>query len=230
MESKLIMNTYLNRMVNTLPILKFAVLCLSLMSFNLLANDADTQSSTNTHQIPDPQKLVETTTNALLKNLRDNKPLYEGNPSALYAMVDDVVLPHFDFGRMSRLVLGQHWKKASDEQKTAFVTEFRNLIVRTYALSLLKFTNQTIEYKPLKGDIAKKRVIVGLNVVDKAAQITIPVEYAMYLPGDNWKVYDVKVDNISLVINYKSTYSETVRRNGLDALIATLAEKTSLSK
>jgi phospholipid transport system substrate-binding protein len=177
-----------------------------------------------------PQQQVEQTTERLLAKLRDNKDAYQQNPELLYDMVNQEVLKHFDFERMSRLVLGKHWASASDAQKTAFVSEFKQLIVRTYALSVLKFTNQEVKFKPMSGDVAEKKVTVHSEVVDPDKGQRIPLAYSLYKPANDWLVYDVKVDHVSLVINYKSTYDQAINKDGLDALIASIKAKNAEQK
>jgi len=191
----------------------------SLLSFSPLSFASD-----------DPQQQVEQATADLLAKLKQNKAAYQQDPELLYEMVNTEVLKYFDFKRMARLVLGRHWRKANETQKTTFVSEFKRLVIRTYALSVLKFTNQTISFKPMTGDIAKKKVTVHSEVVDPNNGQRIPLAYSLYKPKDAWLVYDVKVENVSLVINYKSSYDKIIRNQGLDALIAKLQTKNAEKK
>ncbi len=191
----------------------------ALLSFGPLSFAAD-----------DPQKQVEDTTARLLDNLRQNKAAYEADHDLLYEMVNTEILKHFDFKRMARLVLGKHWKKANAAQQDEFVAEFKQLVVRTYALSVLKFTNQTVSFKPMTGNIAKRKVTIHSEVLDLENGQRIPLAYSLYKPKGEWLVYDVKVDSVSLVINYKSTYDQRVRQAGLDALIAELKSKNAEKK
>jgi len=176
---------------------------------------------------PDPETLVKSSVDKVTQVLRQEKSSFKKEPAKLYKLVDELVLPHFDFERMSRLVLAQNWNTATDAQKARFVTEFRNLIVRTYALSLLDYSNEQVRFLPIRGEVASKRVTVRTEVVKPGSSKAIPIDYDMYLPKDAWKVYDVKVDAVSLVLNYRNSYAEEIRKEGLDTLINSLATKTA---
>ncbi len=174
-----------------------------------------------------PDVLVEKAMNQVLSTLRTNKVQFEKQPAKLYELVDTEVLPHFDFNRMSRLVLAKHWKLASVEQQENFVKEFRTLIVRTYALSLLNYTNETIKYLPMQGDPKSRKVTIQTEISKPGSTQMLPIEYKMYLPKDKWQVYDVRVDNISLILNYRQSYTDEIQRNGLDQLISNMAKKNA---
>lgn len=183
-----------------------------LVSVNAVA--ADTPPDQLVHQVAD--KIT-----ALIKDKRD---AYAADHSKLYAMVDREVLPYFDFRVMSRSVLGRYWRQASDTQQDKFVGEFRELLVRTYATALLKYTNQEIRYLPVFSKPDDKTVLVRTEIVQGGGGSNIPMNYSFYHSKDGWKVYDVAIEGVSLVTNYRSTYGEKIRNQGLDALIAGLAE------
>jgi phospholipid transport system substrate-binding protein len=173
----------------------------------------------------DPETLVRETVDKMVTTIRANKAEFEKNPAQLFKLVDEIVLPNFDFGRMSKLVLAKYWRTATDEQKSRFTAAFRALIVRTYALSLLEYTDEEINFLPMTGDLKKRKVTVRTEVTKPGNSSGIPINYFMYLPKDAWKVYDVKVDAVSLVINYKKTYGSSIKKNGLDKLISDLEAK-----
>lgn len=174
-----------------------------------------------------PEALVKQTVDQVLTTLRDKKEEFKQQPGKLYQLVDTEVLPHFDFDRMSRLVLAQNWKTATPAQQEKFVKEFRTLIVRTYALSLLNYTDETISYLPMEGDPSSRKVTMRTEITKPGSTQKLPIEYKMYLPKDKWQVYDVTVDNISLVLNYRQSYADEIRRNGLDKLITDMAKKNA---
>lgn len=174
---------------------------------------------------PDAENLAKSTVDQVLQVIRAEKSAFEADPSKLYALVDKVVLPNFDFERMSKLVLAQNWNSASDDQKKRFAKEFRALIVRTYARSLLDYTDQEVKFLPSR-DEDERRTVVRTEVLKPGTSKAIPIDYEMYLPSNQWKVYDVKVDGVSLVMNYRSSYAEEIRKNGLDGLIEQLKNKS----
>ena len=173
-----------------------------------------------------PDALVKQTANEVIKALEDNDRKLEQNPDEVFALVDRIVLPHFDFERMSQLVLGQQWRKASQAQREAFVEEFRRLLVNTYATALLDYEGQELRFKPYResgGGEAKVRTEV---VPDQGPPI--PIDYALHrTEGGDWKVYDISVDGISLVTNYRASYQRMAKSDGLDALIDKIAARNS---
>lgn len=171
-----------------------------------------------------PDQLVRKTTDEVLSELTENRGAMEQNPQRLYRMVNEIVLPHFDFERMSLTVLGKHWRGANPEQQQRFVEEFSTLLVRTYATALLEYTGQEIVYKPFRHKEGDKKAIVKTEVKPEDGP-PIPIEYALMQNGEEWKVYDIKIDGLSLVTNYRSQYGRTIQTKGIDTLIASLSEK-----
>jgi phospholipid transport system substrate-binding protein len=174
-----------------------------------------------------PDELVRTTTEEILRLLKTNREAYQRDKSALYAMVDKEVLPHFDFQRMSQWVLGRHWRTATPAQRERFVKEFRDLLVRTYATALLNYRDEKVIYLPFTGKPDDRQVIVRTEIKQSSGAPNIPISYSFYNKGSaEWKVYDVSIEGVSLVTNYRTTYADKIRRDGLDALIASIS-KTS---
>ena len=173
-----------------------------------------------------PDVLARTTTNEVLAILKQDKDLQNGNLGKVHQLVEAKILPNFDFNRMTQLVIGKHWPSATAQQKQALVTEFRNLLVRTYASSLTAFTNQTVEFKPLTIKPDDTDVTVRSEIRQPGGQ-PIPIDYRMYKTAFGWKIYDVAIDSVSLVTNYRSSFSSTIRQKGIDGLIKTLAGQSS---
>jgi phospholipid transport system substrate-binding protein len=174
--------------------------------------------------IQSPQDMVEQTTNQMLDKLRAEKKVSDENPGRIYELVNEIVLPHFDFERMSSWVLGKYWRTATPEQRKAFVQQFRTLLVRTYAKSLSSYTDRKITYLPFRGGPQQTDVKVRTQV-DQPGGFPIPIDYDLYLKGDEWKVYDVTIDGVSLVTNYRTTFANQIRQDGLDKLIASLSSR-----
>jgi phospholipid transport system substrate-binding protein len=168
------------------------------------------------------QQLVQQTADQVLERLQKDRERLQANPDLIYPLVEDIVLPHFDFSRMSQWVLGRHWRTADAAQRERFTREFRDLLVRTYAKALLEYTDQSIEYLPLLADESAERVVVRTQIVQKGSAYPIPIYYNMYHRADGWKVYDISVDGVSLVSNYRSSFASQIRAGSIDDLIAKL--------
>lgn len=167
-----------------------------------------------------PDQLVRERTGRIIELLKANKDAYARDHKKLYAMVNEQVLPYFDFRAMSRLVLGRHWREASDDQRERFTTEFRDLLVRTYATALLKYTNEQVLYLPFRSSPGEKTATVKTEVKQAGGGPNIPIHYSFYLTDASWKVFDVTIDGVSLVTTYRGTYAEKIKNEGMDALIA----------
>ncbi len=177
-----------------------------------------------------PDQLAKNTTQEVLAILKADKDIQGGNVQKVYDLVEAKVLPHFDFNRMTQLAVGKHWNAASATQKQALVKEFRALLVRTYASSLTAFSNQSIEFKPFSMAPEAAEVVVQTEVKQPGAK-PIPIDYFMYKTSFGWKVYDVSIDNLRLVLNYRSSFASTIRQSGINGLIAMLEAKSrSLEK
>jgi phospholipid transport system substrate-binding protein len=173
--------------------------------------------------------VVQNTTTRMLAVLKAEQDNLRQHPERIYDLVDEIVLPHFDFARMSRWVLGKYWREASEEQRARFVEEFRNLLVRTYATALLEYSNQAVEVLPLRGDAQATEVVVRTEVKQPGAY-PIPINYSMNVEGGDWKVYDVTIDGISLVASYRSTFGNEAARGGVQRVIALLEERNRSAK
>lgn len=177
-----------------------------------------------------PLELVRDTSERMLGELRANHDHLRENPGEIYDLVDEIVLPNFDFETMSRWVLGRYWRDADAVQRDRFVEEFRTLLVRTYATALLEYSNEQIRF-PTQPDPAADvlEVTVRTEIVPRSGG-PIPVNYSMHRRDDRWLVFDVVIDGVSIVTNYRNTIAEQVRSQGLDAMIAGLAERNATSR
>jgi phospholipid transport system substrate-binding protein len=173
-----------------------------------------------------PDVLARTTTQEVIAILKQDKELKRGNQAKVYQLVEAKILPNFDFNRMTQLALGKHWPRATAKQKQALVTEFRNLLVRTYSSSLTAYSDQTIDFKPLAMKPDDTDVTVRSEIRQPGGQ-PIPINYSFYKTAFGWKVYDVTIDNVSLVTNYRASFASTIRQSGIDGLIKTLATQSA---
>jgi phospholipid transport system substrate-binding protein len=171
-----------------------------------------------------PDVLVKETSQDVLEIVKKDKDIQAGNKQKIYALVDAKVLPHFDFKRMTQLAVGKSWRQATPAQQDALVKEFRALLVRTYSISLSTYKNQVIDYKPLRMQPGDTDVTVK-TVVKQSGGQPVPIDYSLQKDGDSWKVYDVVVDNISLVTNYRGSFASEIRQSGIEGLIKVLVDK-----
>ena len=173
-----------------------------------------------------PDALVRKNTTEILAALKADKDLAAGNQKKIEKLADEKILPLFNFVRMTQLAVGRNWRDANDAQKKSLIDEFRTLLVRTYSTSLTQFRNQSIDVKPLKVVAADTEVVVKTQVIQPGGQ-PIPIDYSMEKSGDSWKVYDVLIDGVSLVTNYRSSFNTEIQKSGIDGLIKSLSERNA---
>lgn len=178
-----------------------------------------------TEKLLAPQLVIENTSQALLSKLQD--PDFASNKTEIRSFVDTTIFPNVDTVRMSALVLGKHWRKASKQQKKQFIAAFKNLLVATYTTTFTEqFQNWTIEYQPLKLKAGDKTTAVKTKV-KQSGKPESKIDYSMVRRNDQWKIYDIKVEGISLVISNRESFSQMIKDSGsLDAVIAQLEAKT----
>lgn len=171
-----------------------------------------------------PVELLERTSNQVIEILRNDMDQLKQDPDRVYKIVDDYILPHLDDVTMAKLALGKNWRKASREQKLAFVEAFRDLLIRTYSKSLLEFRDREIRYFPVMLPPDAKKVSVRAEVIQPGGP-SIPLAYRMRLKNNAWKVYDIKVDGVSLVTSYRGTFTQEIRKSGINGLLEYLRKK-----
>lgn len=171
-----------------------------------------------------PQELVKATTDQALSRLQHDREALKKNPEGIYDLVQEVITPHFDFVRISAWVLGKYWRTASKEQKLRFVKAFRTLLVQTYGVVLLDYSDQELRYLPLRDDPASGDVTVRTEVVQPNGQV-VSINYRLYLRKEEWMVYDISVDGVSLVTNFRTSYATEIKQSGLETLIERLEAK-----
>ena len=196
------------------------------MFFLLLALVSGFNSSQALAADTPPDVLARSTTQEVLAILKQDQEIKSGNMNKVYQLVEAKILPNFDFNRMTQLAVGKYWPRATAQQKQALVTQFRNLLVRTYSSSLTAFTNQTVEFRPLSMKPDDTDVTVHSEIRQPGGQ-PIPIDYSMYKTSFGWKVYDVAIDGVSLVTNYRASFASTIRQKGIDGLIKTLADQSA---
>src|SRR5687767_4564582 len=167
--------------------------------------------------------MVKTTADDVLQIIRTTK-----DKRALRDAAEQKVLPNFDFKAMTQLAVGQHWRQATPEQQKALEDAFRTLLVNTYTASLnvASTGKESVDVKPLDLKPSDTDVLVR-TVVKSANRPPIPVDYRMTKGPNGWKVYDVIVENLSLVTNYRSSFASEIGRSGIDGLVKALQAKNN---
>ena len=173
-----------------------------------------------------PLDLVRDTSTEILVILNEEKALIKQNPDMLHNIIAEHVLPHFDFERMGRWTLGKYWRKTDQLQRDRFMEEFRTLLIRSYGNVLVEYTDADIVYLPFKADENEKRAKVHTEL-SLSNSNAVRISYSLHMTAHGWKVYDVAVEGISLVTNYRNSFIRKVSQEGIDQLISQLASKNS---
>ncbi|MDR1423267.1 MAG: ABC transporter substrate-binding protein [Azoarcus sp.] len=171
-----------------------------------------------------PDALVRNVSDEVLKIVRSDKAIQFGDTRKVLALVDEKVLPHFDFRRMTMLAVGKDWRSATPEQQNRMTTAFRTLLVRTYSNALTKYHDQTINLKPLRANPGDKQVSVKTEITQPGAQ-PVSIDYSLEKTDQGWKVFDVIVMGVSLVTTYRGNFSDEIQNNGIAGLIASIEAK-----
>ncbi|MFZ0255103.1 MAG: ABC transporter substrate-binding protein [Gammaproteobacteria bacterium] len=168
-----------------------------------------------------PQEVVKSTADQVLRVLEAEQKDLRAHPERVYDVVNEYILPNFSFPAMSRLVLGRHWRSATDLQRQQFTDAFRSLLVRTYADSLIDYTGVPIRYLPVHMEEKAKDATVHTEIKPSTGP-AVTISYRLRLISGEWKVIDVVVEGVSLITNYRTEFSTEISQSGLDSLISSL--------
>lgn len=172
-----------------------------------------------------PQIPIETASNKLKQHLQDESFIKDFNKVNIF--VEKTVDPFVDFNRVSALVLGKLWRKATKDEKRRFKQEFHTLLVRTYSRAFFEFKDWSVRYLPLKLKKDSKKTIVKTEILQPGIQ-PLAINYRMVLVKGQWKAYDIMIEGVSLVTNYRTTIKNEFKKSGsLDAVIKKLAKRNS---
>lgn len=176
-----------------------------------------------------PEVLVRTITDDILTTILSDKDLQAGDRAKALDLAKKKILPHIDFEQATRLALGRTWNTATPPQRTRLVDEFRTLLVRTYSNAIGTYHGQTMHVQPVRMAPADTDVTVRNSFVSPG-RAPVSVDYAMRRGPAGWKIYDITVAGVSLVITYRSQFATIVRNGGIDGLIKRLAELNNRSR
>jgi phospholipid transport system substrate-binding protein len=170
---------------------------------------------------PEPQKLIQDTAQRMLYALNVDRAAYRKDMQRVYKLVDEVLVPHFDLDYSSRLVLGKHWRTATPDQRKRFQDAFYHSLLRTYGNSLVDFTADRLKVLPFKGDLATGQATVRTEV-RRDDGTRVPVNYSLRATPQGWKAWDVTIEGISYVKNFKSDFGTQIEQEGIEAVIKRL--------
>jgi phospholipid transport system substrate-binding protein len=174
-----------------------------------------------------PEALVKQTVEEVLTILRADKQVQAGNIEHIARLMEEKVAPHFDFARMTRLAVGRSWREASTAQRETLIREFRTLLVRSYSAAFTFYRGIAVEYRPFRMREGDQDATVNTVIRLPGGAQPIAVDYDMTLTDGQWKVFDVRIDGASLVINYRNLFAQEIQRGGIEGLIKSLIDKNT---
>jgi phospholipid transport system substrate-binding protein len=169
---------------------------------------------------------VRKTTDEVIRWINIDRDDLKKDHEYLKILVQELIIPHFDFAVMSKLVLGDHWQELGKQNKICFSKGFRNMLVERYARVLLSYNNQSITYEPSK-PIGEKGYVSVRQTITRDGAKPLPIEYSMYHDGKSWKAADLVIDGISLIKSYRNTFSDEIHILGLDEFIRSFPDCVS---
>ena len=170
-----------------------------------------------------PDALIKQVSTEVLEAIKADKSIQSGDVNKIMALVDTKVMPHLNFQRMTASAVGRYWRQATPEQQKRLQDEFKTLLVRTYSGALKEVRNQTIQVKPMRGSADDAEVVVKSEV--RGSGDPIQLDYRLEKSPNGWKVYDINVAGVWLVQNYQNSFAQEIGANGIEGLIAKMAER-----
>jgi phospholipid transport system substrate-binding protein len=172
-----------------------------------------------------PVPMLEHTANEIISTLKENKASLKNNPNIIYGAVEKYLLPIVDVPGMSRSVLGrQAWTKASAAQKNQFSQAFTRLVIRTYASPLTQYSDETVQFLPVRGSLNARFMRVTSVIVRSAGQ-NIPLTYSLVDKNGQWKIYDISVEGVSLLQSFRSQFAQVLQNSSIDDVIKQMQQK-----
>lgn len=169
-----------------------------------------------------PEQIVEETSSEVLRVVNDEAQRIKNEPGYVNEVIDDLILPIIDLQSMGKLILGKHWKSASEEQRAQFIEEFKSMLIRTYAKSIADYGHAKISVLAPKAKDQGKYYTVNTEL-DLGSGVPLNVAYVFRRSSDEWKVFDLSVDGLSLIKNFRTSFSQEISETSLEALIERIA-------
>lgn len=172
-----------------------------------------------------PVPMLEQTANSIIATLKDNKAALKSNSNIIYNAVEKNLLPIVDVAGMSRSVLGrQAWMKATEAQRARFSREFTRLVIRTYASPLAQYSDETVQFLPVRGSLNSRFLRVNSMIVRSEGQ-NIPLTYSLVDKNGQWKIYDISVEGVSLLQSFRSQFAQVLQNSSIDDVIKQMQQK-----
>jgi phospholipid transport system substrate-binding protein len=176
-----------------------------------------------------PEELVKKITSDVMTAIKTDKQLASGDRQKAIKLAEEKILPHIDFLEATRLAVGRAWRDATPEQRKRLVEEFRSMLVRTYSNALEGYEGQEMKVLPSRVKPGETEATVR-NQFTRAGGKPVPIDYQMRKTDSGWKIYDIAVEGISLVLTYRSEFDQVVKQEGIDGLIKRLGQKNEPAK
>jgi len=173
-----------------------------------------------------PDELVKKVTSDVLDSIKSDKQLQAGDRKKALALAEQKILPHIDFKQAAQLATGKAWQTATPQQQEQIVSEFRSMLVRIYSNAIDVYRGQTMKVMPVRLAPGATEVTVRNQYV-RQGQTPVAVEYAMRKGADGWKIYDITVEGVSLVLTYRAEFENITRTSGVEGLLKRLAERNA---
>lgn len=173
-----------------------------------------------------PQQVVEKVSDGLMRVLREDRQLLANDPGFVYRLVDELLIPNIDTARVSALVLGPVWRQTSPAQREAFADAFKEMLIRSYATAINELSEWDIQFLPMSLASDQRDALVRTRILRPSGN-PVAVDYRMVRQGERWLAYDVAIEGVSLLANYRSTFVRLAREKGVDGLIQDLAERNA---
>lgn len=191
----------------------------------LIVLASGTAVAQESESLPNPAEMVESKVDEILSELEARQDEMEEDPEAAYEFIEELLLPVFDVPHATRLVMGRHGRDASPSQRREFGQAFYSFLVRSYADGMVEYDPSSfdVEVHPVEGELDPRRTRVRTEILRESDE-DIPVVYTLRYTDDSWKVYDVTVDGVSYITNYRNSFDSEIRQRGLDAVIERLRQ------
>ena len=170
-----------------------------------------------------PDGLIKTVVSDVMASVKSDPEIQKGNIPRIVDLVEKKIVPYTDMRRTTEMAMGQNWKKATPEQQTQLVSEFKNLLIRTYSGALSQLRDQTIQFKPLRAAPDDKEVVVKTVVIGRGDPA--PLDYRLEKTANGWRVYDMNIMGVWLVEAYRNQFANQISQNGVEGLVKFLQDR-----
>jgi len=170
-----------------------------------------------------PDGLIKTVVSDVMASVKSDPEIQKGNIPRIVDLVEKKIVPYTDMRRTTEMAMGPNWKKATPEQQTQLVSEFKNLLIRTYSGALSQLRDQTIQFKPLRAAPDDKEVVVKTVVIGRGDPV--PLDYRLEKTANGWRVYDMNIMGVWLVEAYRNQFANQISQNGIEGLVKFLQDR-----